>query len=61
MGPIWGRQDPGGPMNFAIWDITAIGCNEATEQMPSQCKGPVMQKLSLKFIIMLNYIVAIDK
>ena len=25
MGPIWGRQDPGGPhvgpMNFAIWDI----------------------------------------
>ena len=19
MGPIWGRQDPGGPMNFAIW------------------------------------------
>ena len=28
MGPIWGRQDPGGPhvgpMNLAIWDI--IGC-----------------------------------
>ena len=27
MGPIWGRQDPGGslvgPMNFAIW-VTAI-------------------------------------
>ena len=26
MGPIWGRQDPGGPnvgpMNFAIWDVT---------------------------------------
>ena len=26
MGPIWGRQDPGGhhvgPMNFAIWDFT---------------------------------------
>ena len=25
MGPIWGRQDPGGPhagpMKFAIWDI----------------------------------------
>ena len=25
MGPIWGRQDPGGPhvgpINFAIWDI----------------------------------------
>ena len=28
MGPIWGRQDPGGPhvgpMNFAIWDPMAI-------------------------------------
>ena len=26
MGPIWGRQDPGGPyvgpMNFAIWVVT---------------------------------------
>ena len=26
MGPIWGRQDPGGrhvgPMDFAIWDAT---------------------------------------
>ena len=25
MGPIWGRQNPGGPhvgpMNFAIWDV----------------------------------------
>ena len=29
MGPIWGRQDPGGPhvgpMNFAIWGIVCIG------------------------------------
>ena len=28
MGPIWGRQDPGGPqvghMNFALWDVTTI-------------------------------------
>ena len=28
MGPIWGRQDPGGPhvgpMNFAIWDSIAF-------------------------------------
>ena len=28
MGPIWDRQDPGGPhvgpMNFAIWDHIAI-------------------------------------
>ena len=27
MGPIWGRQDPGGPhvgpMNFAIWEIAS--------------------------------------
>ena len=27
MGPIWGRQDPGGPhvgpMNFAIWEVIA--------------------------------------
>ena len=28
MGPIWGRQDPGGPhvdpMNFAIWAVISI-------------------------------------
>ena len=28
MGPIWGRQDPGGPhvgpMNFAIWDTSLL-------------------------------------
>ena len=28
MGPIWGRQDPGGPhigpMNFAIWDAAPL-------------------------------------
>ena len=22
MGPICGRQDPGGPMNHAIWDVS---------------------------------------
>ena len=31
MGPIWGRQDPGGPhvgpMNFAIWDHFRITCS----------------------------------
>ena len=34
MGPIWGRQDPGGPhvgpMNFAMWDDippVSVGCN----------------------------------
>ena len=30
MGPIWGRQDPGGPhvgpMNFAIWACQCISC-----------------------------------
>ena len=35
MGPIWGRQDPGGPhvgpMNFAIWDTRGIGCLVAAE------------------------------
>ena len=29
MGPIWGRQDPGGPhvspMNFAIWEVIFTG------------------------------------
>ena len=28
MGPIWGRQDPGGPhvgpMNFVIWDVLLL-------------------------------------
>ena len=31
MGPIWGRQDPGGPhvgpMNFAIW-VMSPGCQQ---------------------------------
>ena len=31
MGPIWGRQDPGGPhvgpMNFAIWVCMYFMCN----------------------------------
>ena len=29
MGPIWGRQDPGGPhvgpINFVIWEIITLG------------------------------------
>ena len=36
MGPIWGRQDPGGPhvgpVNFAIWDAVA-------EQLALFCYG----------------------
>ena len=39
MGPIWGRQDPGGPhvrpMNFAIWD-DAISCLGALG-FPREC------------------------
>ena len=31
MGPIWGRQDPGGPhvgpMNFAIWENSSVITN----------------------------------
>ena len=38
MGPIWGREDPGGPhvgpMNFAIWDI--IWTNHDTEAFEMQ-------------------------
>ena len=30
MGPIWGRQGPGGPhdgpQNLAIWEICIVGC-----------------------------------
>ena len=36
MGPIWGRQDPGGPnvgpMNFAIWDAM----HNILKQLPQQ-------------------------
>ena len=39
MGPIWGRQDPGGPhvgpMNFAIWDEKAF----RTCWLLTLCKG----------------------
>ena len=35
MGPIWGRQDPGGPhsgpMNFAIWGFI---CRKQVHKMP---------------------------
>ena len=37
MGPIWGRQDPGGPhvgpMNSAIWDVTVTGMVEGNVEM----------------------------
>ena len=37
MGPIWGRQDPGGPhvepMNFAIWVVLVL-ISQCTQLMP---------------------------
>ena len=46
MGPIWGRQDPGGPyvgpMNFAIWVVASLasGINlgtRSTDETMLQC------------------------
>ena len=38
MGPIWGRQDPGGPhvgpMNFAIWDRFSVYDGRRVSQVP---------------------------
>ena len=49
MGPIWGRQDPGGPhvgpMNFAIWVITGCTLKLSCWQLMVQ---PVM-KISSKW------------
>ena len=40
MGPIWGRQDPGGPhvgpMNFAIWEIITENLYPGTEIQKQQ-------------------------
>ena len=40
MGPIWGRQVPGGPhvgpMNFAIWDSMSPARHK-TRDYPNQC------------------------
>ena len=37
MGPIWGRQDPGGPdvgpMNFAIWEIMQVVKTRVKKEM----------------------------
>ena len=49
MGPIWGRQDLGGPhvgpMNFAIWDI-------ALKQRQCKIFSQYMENMSLKWICM---------
>ena len=40
MGPIWGQQDPGGPlvgpMNFTIWDDNIIAGIEAEYQSEAE-------------------------
>ena len=43
MGPIWGRQDPGGPhvgpMNFAIWEVTSFPLSIKLYPKTSQTKA----------------------
>ena len=43
MGPIWGRQDPGGPhvgpMNFAIWDVTVSLFHFLFQHLPVYIQG----------------------
>ena len=43
MGPIWGRQDPGGPhvgpMNFAIW---VVGCQSVPDMTFDQKRFPLV-------------------
>ena len=40
MGPIWGRQDPGGPhvgpMNFAIWAVVKTESKNSPDS--TECK-----------------------
>ena len=51
MGPIWGRQDPGGPhvgpMNFAIWVNDSVN-NNVMSSVQRRCNGMVM--LSLRYV-----------
>ena len=56
MGPIWGRQDPGGayvgPMNFAIWDRMSSGWHIALarshpDEMPSEAKSAGLLKAQI--------------
>ena len=48
MGPIWGRQDPGGPhvgpMSFAIWDTIGVIQHIETEaKRPTFCKRHIQK------------------
>ena len=49
MGPIWVRQDPGGPhvgpMNFAIWDTIGVIQHIETEaKRPTFCKRHIQKR-----------------
>ena len=50
MGPIWGRQDPGGPnvgpMNFAIWDIKIV-CIACTDILKISVRTGAIKKLKV--------------
>ena len=56
MGPIWGRQDPGGPhvgpMNFAIWGPYVRQIHHWLVDSPY--KGPVVQTSDVFFEVRLN-------
>ena len=61
MGPIWGRQDPGGPhvgpMIFSIWAAKNHFLNQCWERpmKPLAHKRPVMQKASPCFDIVMEF------
>ena len=49
MGPIWGRQDPGGPhvgpMNFVIWDnMFLMIANLSDSNKKVRCRGLIPTK-----------------
>ena len=52
MGPIWSRQDPGGPhvgpMNFAIW----VGIWNPCQVYSDQCVSMIKSILSITFYAM---------
>ena len=52
MGPIWGRQDPGGPhvgpMDFVIWDSYPAAC-------PVECCSETDQRFIVLYIYNIVY------
>ena len=51
MGPIWGRQDPGGPhvgpINIAIWDVVYININSLLFKPCKICNEDVIKHTCL--------------